>query len=119
LGSDPVLLVVFKTMEALSGAIVNVAAFGLYSVAGLLLIPALFATVAYPRWLAWLGTAEWGVASLATVVLIMAPNLAVIPLIISFILYAPWVWASARWLLRKSAFESFGSLDRYGSGPAG
>jgi len=59
-GQDPVLQVVFHSMESLANGLTNVTAFGLYTLAGLLLLPALFATADYPRWLAWLGTAEWG-----------------------------------------------------------
>jgi cell shape-determining protein MreD len=54
---DPVLQVVFQSMESFANALTNVAAFGLYSLAGTLLLPALFATLSYPRWLAWLGSA--------------------------------------------------------------
>lgn len=97
---DPALLVVFQTMESLANALTNVAAFGLYSLAGLLLLPALFATASYPRWLAWLGAAEWSIAVIATVLLVVAPGLATGPLLISFALYAPWVWGSGLWLLR-------------------
>jgi hypothetical protein len=96
----PMLGVVYHAIESLAYALVNVVAFGLYSLAGLLLLPAVFATVGYPRWLAWLGAAEWGIAALATVLLVMAPALATGPLLISFSLYAPWVWGSAVWLLR-------------------
>ncbi|MCP4422067.1 MAG: hypothetical protein GY805_36100, partial [Chloroflexi bacterium] len=87
--------------ESLTNALTNVAAFGLYSFAGLLLLPATFATPDYPRWLAWLGVTEWGIAAVATVLLLSAPNLATGPLLISFALYAPWVWGSAVWLLRN------------------
>jgi hypothetical protein len=100
-GGGPVLQVVFHSMESLANALTNVTAFGLYSLAGLLLLPALFATASYPRWLAWLGTAEWGIAALATILLLFAPALATGPLLVSFALYAPWVWGSAVWLLRK------------------
>ena len=100
-GPDPVLQVVFHSMESLANALTNVAAFGLYSFAGLLLLPAVFATPGYPRWLAWLGAAEWGIAALATVLLVFAPGLATGPLLVSFALYAPWVWGSAVWLLRS------------------
>ena len=65
-GPDPSLLVLFRSMEGLTYALVNVVAFGLYTFAGLLLLPAVFATRGYPRWLAWLGAAEWGIAALAT-----------------------------------------------------
>lgn len=99
-GQGPALLVVFHSMESLANALTNVAAFGLYSFAGILLLPALFATIGYPRWLAWLGAAEWGIAAFATVLLVVAPTVATVPLLISFALFAPWVWASALWLLR-------------------
>lgn len=102
---DPVLQVVFHTMESLANGLTNVTAFGLYSLAGLLLLPALFATSNYPRRLAWLGAAEWGIAALATVLLIFAPGLATGPLLVSFALYAPWVWGSAVWLLRSKPVE--------------
>ena len=101
ISQDPVLQVVFHAMESLANGLTNVTAFGLYSLAGLLLLPAVFATADYPRWLAWLGTAEWGIAALATVLLVLAPALATGPLLISFALYAPWVWGSGLWLLRS------------------
>ncbi len=100
-GLDSTLQVVFHSMESLANALTNVVAFGLYSFAGLLLLPAVFATPGYPRWLAWLGAAEWGVAALATALLMLAPDLATAPLLLSFALYAPWVWASALWLFRS------------------
>jgi hypothetical protein len=88
-------------MESLADALINLAAFGLYSFAGLLLLPALFGTREYPRGLAWLGAAEWGIAAVATVLLVFAREVATIPLLISFALYAPWVWGSAYWLWRR------------------
>jgi hypothetical protein len=99
---DLALQAVFRSMESLANALTNVVAFGLYSLAGLLLLPAVFATPGYPRWLAWLGAAEWILASLVTLLLVLAPALALGPMLISFALYAPWVWASALWLLRGS-----------------
>ncbi|KAA3663757.1 MAG: DUF4386 family protein [Chloroflexi bacterium] len=99
-GATESLLVIFQSMESLANALTNVTAFGLYSAAGLLLLPAVFATHIYPRWLAWLGVAEWGIALIATTLLVLAPGLATGPLLISFALYAPWVWGSAIWLLR-------------------
>jgi hypothetical protein len=98
---DAGLQVVFRAMEGLTYALTNVAAFGLYSFAGLLLLPALFSTPGYWRWLAWLGVAEWGIAMFATALLVIAPEVATGPLLISFALYAPWVWGSAVWLLRN------------------
>ena len=104
-GPDPTLLVVFGSLEKLTNALTNVSAFGLYSFAGLLLFPALFATSSYPRWLAWLGGVEWTISALASVLLVFAPNLATGPMLIGFALYAPWVWASAVWLLRRKPAE--------------
>ena len=98
---NAVLVAGFHAMESLSYSLTNVSAFGLYSVAGLLLLPAAFATASYPRWLAWLGTAEWGLAVFATCLLVVAPALATGPLLVSFALYAPWVWGSAMWLHRS------------------
>ena len=95
------MLYVFQSMESLANASTNVAAFGLYSFVGLLLLPAVFATLSYPRWLAWLGAVEWGIAAIATGLLVFAPSLATGPLLVSFALYAPWVWGSAIWLLRR------------------
>jgi hypothetical protein len=89
---------VYLGFETLANALTNVTAYGLYSVAGLLLLPALFATPTYPRPLAWLGAAEWTSAVLATALLVVAPALATEPLLLSFLLYAPWVWGSARWI---------------------
>jgi hypothetical protein len=99
-GPDPALQVVFGSVESLSNALTNVAAFGLYSFAGLLILPAAFATRTYWRWLAWLGVAEWGLGMLATVLLVAAPTLALGPMLVSFALYAPWVWGGALWLRR-------------------
>jgi hypothetical protein len=95
------LLTIFQAMENLTNALTNVAAYGLYSFAGLLILPAAFTTADYPRLLAWLGAVEWGIASVATVLLVVLPGLATGPLLISFGLYAPWVWGSAWWLLRR------------------
>lgn len=98
--SKPAAALTYLGVEALANALTNVTAFGLYTAAGLLLLPALFATTAYPRWLAWLGVAEWGISALTTVLLVLSPSLATGPLLVGFALYAPWVWGSAWWLLR-------------------
>ena len=100
-GSGSPVAPVFGAAERLAYGLTNVTAFGLYSAAGLLLLPAAWATRAYPRWLVLLGVVEWGIASLATLLLVIAPGLATVPLLVSFALYAPWVWASAVWLLRS------------------
>jgi hypothetical protein len=98
---DPTLEVVFFSMEKMANNLTNVGGFGLYSVAGILLLPAVFATAAYPRPLAWLGAAEWTISIFATALLVVAPELATVPLVISFLLYGPWVWGSAVWILRR------------------
>jgi hypothetical protein len=98
---DPTLQVVFLSMEKIANNLTNIGGFGLYSLAGMLLLPAVFATPSYPRWLAWLGAAEWGISSIAAGLLIFSPDLATGPLLVSFALYAPWVWGSAVWLLRS------------------
>ncbi|MEN8240651.1 MAG: hypothetical protein ABFS17_01925 [Chloroflexota bacterium] len=95
---DPTLQVVFLSMEKLANTLTNIGGFGLYSLAGILLLPAVFATPDFPRWLRWLGVVEWGISILATVLLIVVPSLATGPLLVSFMLYAPWVWGSAWWL---------------------
>ncbi len=98
---DPTLQVVFLAMEKIANNLTNVGGFGLYSLAGMLLLPAVFATPGFPRWLTWLGVAEWSISSIATVLLVIAPAWATGPLLVSFALYAPWVWGSAWWLLRR------------------
>ena len=99
---EPVALT-YLGFETLANALTNATAFGLYSVAGLLLLPALFGTPTYPRPVAWLGAAEWTSAALATGLLVVAPAAATGPLLISFLLYAPWVWAGAWWIARLRA----------------
>jgi hypothetical protein len=109
--ANPALLVVFQSMEGLANALTNVTAFGLYTLAGLLLLPAVFATPTYPRWLAWLGAVEWGIAAIATILLVVAPSIATVPLLLSFFLYAPWVWGSAVWLLRDGPVSNAAAAD--------
>ncbi len=97
----PTLMVVFLSMEKFANNLTNIGGFGLYTLAGMLLLPAIFATASYPHWLAKLGAIEWIISSIAVVLLIFVPTLATGPLIVSFLLYAPWVWGSAIWILRK------------------
>ncbi len=96
------LVVVFRSAERFAYGATNVAGFGLYTVAGILLLPAVFGTSGFPRWLAAVGVAEWTVAGVATALLAVAPDTATGPLIVSFVLYAPWVWGCAAWLWRES-----------------
>jgi hypothetical protein len=98
---NPTLQIVFGAMEKLANNLTNVGGFGLYSLAGILLLPAAFATHDFSRPLAWLGAFEWAISIIATILLVVAPSVATIPLIISFIFYAPWVWGSALWLTRR------------------
>jgi hypothetical protein len=92
---------VFLSMEKIANNLTNVAGYGLYSLAGILLLPAVFATPDFPRLLLWVGVAEWTISCIATAMLVLVPSHAIIPLVISFALYAPWVWGSAWWLLRR------------------
>jgi len=98
---DPTLRIVFGAMEKFANNLTNIGGFGLYSLAGMLLLPAIFATPGFSKPLAWLGTFEWTISIVATLLLVVLPNAATIPLVISFIFYAPWVWGSALWLIRR------------------
>ena len=86
------LQIAFASMESLAYALGNVTAFGLYSFAGVLLLLALFSTADYPHWLAWLGLAEWIIALGAAALLVITLTIATRPLLISFFLFASWVW---------------------------
>lgn len=101
LNPDPTLQIIFLSMEKIANNLTNVGGFGLYSLAGMLLLPAVFATPGFPRWLTWLGVVEWSISSIATVLLIIVPDWATGPLLVSFFLYAPWVWGGAWWLMRS------------------
>lgn len=100
---DPTLQTVFLSLERLANNLTNVGGYGLYTLAGLVILPAVKATADSPRWLLWLGIAEWGISLIAICLLIAAPSLATGPLVISFLLYAPWVWGGAFWLWRRTA----------------
>ncbi len=98
--ADPTLAAVFHSMEKLANNLTNVGGYGLYTLAGLLILPSAFATQGFPKWLKILGVIEWGISSVAILLLIFAPALAV-PLVISFLFYAPWVWGGAWWLIQN------------------
>lgn len=98
---DPTLRRLFASMEQMANNLTNIGGFGLYSLAGVILLPAVFATKDLPRPLAWLGVAEWSISIVATGLLVIAPDLAAIPLVISFLLYAPWVWGGGMWVLHR------------------
>lgn len=96
----------FRVAQELARALTDVAAFGLYTLAGLVLLPALAATRAYPRWLLALGGLEWGIAAIATALLaLQAPGAGAAKAVAgaAFVLYAPWVWANAWWVLRRAS----------------
>jgi hypothetical protein len=90
--------VTYSTVETLAQALTDIAAYGLYTMAGLLLLPALFATSAYPRRLAWLAVLLWGVSVVATVLLAFDAAGATAVFAVALLLYPLWIWASAWWL---------------------
>jgi hypothetical protein len=90
--------VTYSSVETLTQALTDIAAFGLYTAAGLLLLPALFATPAYPLRLAWLAALLWGVSVVATLLLALDAPGATAVFALALLLYAPWVWASAWWV---------------------
>ena len=89
----------FDGAQALAHALTDVAAFGLYTAAGLLLLPALVIS-RVPRALLWLSVGEWGVSAVATILLALGTAGAGAVATVGFLLYAPWAWAGARWVLR-------------------
>lgn len=99
--ADSMLAVVFQSLEKLANNLTNVGGFGLYTLAGLLILPSAFATEGFPSWLKTLGVIEWGISLVAILLLIFAPTLATIPLVVSFLFYAPWVWGGAWWLIQN------------------
>jgi hypothetical protein len=90
----------FHGAQLLAHALTDVAAFGLYTVAGLLLLPALRSTPGVPRTLIWLGVAVWIVSALATVLLALGAPGGRTVAGLGFVLYAPWAWLGAAWVLR-------------------
>jgi hypothetical protein len=101
LGSDALLAATYSSVETLAQALTDIAAYGLYTTAGLLILPALFATRSYPRRLAWLGAVLWGVSAVVTVLLATDGPGATALFAVALLLYPLWVWGSARWLMVK------------------
>ena len=97
--------VTYSTVETLAQALTDIAAYGLYTAAGLLLLPALFVTRTYPRALAWLGVLLWGVSAAATLLLAFDAAGATAVFAVALLLYAPWVWASAWWVSTHGVHE--------------
>ena len=75
---NPTLEVVFLSMEKLANTLTNVGGYGLYSFAGILILPAVFAERDFPRWLRNLGVVEWGISIIATGLLVAAPSMATV-----------------------------------------
>jgi hypothetical protein len=92
----------YTGLETLATGLTNVAAFGLYTFGGLLLLPALFATPTYPRRLAWLGAFTWSISAVTTALLALLPPVATVPFLLTVILYVLWVWSGAWWLWRTA-----------------
>jgi hypothetical protein len=89
----------FEGTQLLAHALTDFAALGIYTAAGLLLLPALRRTPGAPRALWWLGVAEWGVSTVATALLVFDVPGATAAGTASFLLYAPWTWVAAWWVL--------------------
>jgi hypothetical protein len=94
--------VTYSTVETLAQALTDISAFGLYTAAGLLLLPALFATRGYPRSLAWLAVLLWGISVPATLLLAFDAAGATVVFSAALLLYVPWVWLSAWWLAGRT-----------------
>ena len=89
----------FRAAEGLAHGLTAVTAYGLYTVAGLLLLPGAFATPSYRR-LGVVAAVLWGLSALATALLAFdAPGLAPV-FALALLLYAAWAWASAAWVAR-------------------
>ena len=111
LGSDPAITTTFTSVALLAHALTDVTAVGLYSLAAILILPALFTTVDYPRPLAWVAAAECLVAAAVTVVLALGLggadqigrefNLSSVLATLAFLLYGLWMVGSAWWLLTQ------------------
>ncbi len=99
----PAAAMTYTALETLATGLTNVTAFGLYTLGGLLLLPALFATSAYPRRLAWLGAATWTISAVTTILLALVPPIATGPFLLTVVLYVAWVWAGAGWLWQSTA----------------
>jgi hypothetical protein len=104
----------FRATQLLAHALTDVAAFGLYTAAGLLLLPALRSTPGVPRALIWLSVAEWGVSAVATGLLAFGASGGRTVAGLGFALYAPWVWVGAWWVVRGGRRVSDAGGDEVG-----
>jgi hypothetical protein len=98
LATDSSLASNYSSVETLAQALTDIAAYGLYTVAGLLILPCLFATARYPRKLTWLAVVLWGVSAVVTFLLAIDSPAATTLFAVPLLLYPVWVWGSARWL---------------------
>jgi hypothetical protein len=96
----------FQSAQVLANALTDVTAFGLYTAAGLVLLPALARTARVPRALFRIGVAEWGVSAVATALLAFGAPGGRAAAALSFLLFAPWAWLSARWVLAGGCDEA-------------
>ncbi len=90
----------FVAADSLAHALVFGVSFGVYSLAGLLLAGAARGTHGYPGRLAVLGWVLWGCSAVAAVLLGPVPALASPLLLVGILLYGPWAWWNARWVLQ-------------------
>jgi hypothetical protein len=91
-------LATYAALEDVARALTDVSAYGLYTAAGLLLLPALLDTPGYPRALAVIAIMEWGLAAVVTALLALGSPAATGPFAVALVLYVPWAWGSAWWL---------------------
>lgn len=89
----------FHSAQLLANALTDVTAFGLYTAAGLVLLPALARTARVPRALFRIGVAEWGVSAVATGLLAFGAPGGHAAAALGFLLFAPWAGLGAWWVL--------------------
>jgi hypothetical protein len=96
----------FDSAQILATALTDVTAFGLYTAAGLVLLPALARTARVPRALFRVGVAEWGVSAVATGLLAFGAPGGRASAALGFLLFAPWAGLGARWVLAAGDDEA-------------
>jgi hypothetical protein len=96
----------FHGAQVLANALTDITAFGLYTAAGLVLLPALVRTERVPRALIRVGVAEWGISAVATALLAFGAPGGRATAALGFLLFAPWAGLGARWLLAGGGDEA-------------
>jgi hypothetical protein len=91
----------YAALDAAVHGLVDVAAAGLYALAGLALVAPSPATSRHPRGLARLAAAAWTLLALAALAWVVLPDVAPALRGVGLLLYAAWTWASAAWLRRR------------------